>query len=70
MSDQPDQTAVSFTATELRLVESALRSFLSDFGHDESELVLQTRTLLDKVSSARSGSGPVADPGQVAQAAG
>ena len=42
-------TAVELTDTEWRLVDAALRSFLSDFGHDEADLIEQIRTVLAKL---------------------
>jgi hypothetical protein len=40
---------VELTDTEWRLVEAALHSFLSDFGHDEAELIEQIRSVLAKL---------------------
>jgi hypothetical protein len=34
---------------ELRLVRSALNSFLSDFGHEEADLITAIRSLLNKL---------------------
>jgi hypothetical protein len=70
MSDQTGASLTSpvinlpLTGAELRIVESAVRSFLSDFGHDEADLVGQTRAVLDKIAAARS------NPGGEPQAAG
>ena len=36
---------------DLKLVKSALNSFLADFGHDEGELVRQIQTLLAKLAA-------------------
>ena len=42
-------TAIEFTAEELQLLRSALRSFLDDFGHDELEVVRRIQALLAKL---------------------
>jgi hypothetical protein len=42
-------TAIEFTAEELQLLRSALRSFLDDFGHDELEVVRKIQALLAKL---------------------
>ena len=42
-------TAIEFTAEELQLLRSALRSFLDDFGHDESDVVERIKALLAKL---------------------
>lgn len=43
-------TYVELTAAEWRLVEAALRAFLTDFGHDEADIIEQIRTILTKLS--------------------
>ncbi len=40
---------LELTPEELRLVRSALQSFLDDFGHKEAELVAQIKSLLAKL---------------------
>ncbi len=40
---------LELTPEELRLLRSALRSFLDDFGHKEAELVAQIKALLAKL---------------------
>ena len=40
---------LQLTPEELRLVRSALRSFLDDFGHDEADVVAQIKALIAKL---------------------
>ncbi len=40
---------LELSGAELRLAEAALRSFLSDFGHDEADVVVRIRALLAKL---------------------
>lgn len=40
---------LELTSEELRLVRSAVKSFLDDFGHEEAELVAQIKALLAKL---------------------
>jgi hypothetical protein len=40
---------IEFTDEELRILESALRSFLDDFGHDEMDIIRQVRAILEKL---------------------
>lgn len=42
---------VTFTETELRLVRTALRSMLEDFGHDEADMLRALKALLAKLPS-------------------
>ena len=42
-------TTIEFTADELQLLRSALRSFLDDFGHDELDVVHRIQALLAKL---------------------
>ncbi len=42
---------LELTPEELRLVHSALKSFLDDFGHEEAELVAQIKALIAKLPS-------------------
>jgi hypothetical protein len=42
-------TAVEFTHDELALVHHALSAFLSDFGHNEKDVVHSLRDLLGKI---------------------
>ena len=44
---------LELTAHELTLIENALRSFMSDFGHDEADVLDAVRQLIDKVAAAR-----------------
>jgi hypothetical protein len=39
---------------ELRLLHSALHSYLDDFGHDESDVVEEIKELIDKLPAAES----------------
>ena len=41
---------IDLSDTELRLVRNALHSFLSDFGHDESEQVHEIQRVLAKLA--------------------
>ncbi len=38
---------------ELRLLESAVRSFLDDFGHEEADLLRKIKSLLQKLEAAK-----------------
>jgi hypothetical protein len=40
---------IELTAEELRLVRSALKSFLDDFGHEEMDLLRQIKALIAKL---------------------
>jgi hypothetical protein len=50
---------VELTDQELRLLRSALQSFLDDFGHDEADVVARIRALIAKVSEVEPDAGPV-----------
>ena len=41
--------AVELTNDELKLIRSALRSYLDDFGHEEAEVLRQVKQLLEKL---------------------
>ena len=43
---------VALTDDELRLVNSALHSFVSTFGHDEADVLHAVQHLLDKLTRA------------------
>jgi hypothetical protein len=43
---------VELTEEELRLLHSALRSFLDDFGHEEADVLARIRALMDKFPEA------------------
>lgn len=43
---------IELTEAELHLVRNALHSFMTTFGHDESEVLREVRRLLDKVDRA------------------
>lgn len=43
---------IELTDEELRLVVSAVRSYLDDFGHEEAELLRKIKEVLQKLQSA------------------
>lgn len=43
---------IQLTDEELRLLVSAVRSFLDDFGHEEADLLRQLKQLLQKLQAA------------------
>ena len=43
---------IELTDEELRLVVSAVRSYLDDFGHDEADLLRKIKELLQKLTAA------------------
>jgi hypothetical protein len=43
---------IELTASELRIVHAALRSFMNDFGHDERDVNDQVRAVLRKLPDA------------------
>jgi hypothetical protein len=45
---------IELTDDELRLLQSALHSYLDDFGHNEADVVRQIQELLAKVQAAAS----------------
>lgn len=53
-------TTIEFTSDELRLVRSALRSFLDDFGHDEADVVQRIQSLLAKLPADDAEQSPAA----------
>jgi len=40
---------IELTSAELQLAKNALRSFLSDFGHDEADTIKAIRALMAKL---------------------
>jgi hypothetical protein len=42
-------TSIDLTPDELRLMRSALQSFLDDFGHEEIDVVRRIKALLAKL---------------------
>ena len=52
----PDEIAfrLELTPAQLKVVHSALHSFLDDFGHDESQVHAVVRGLLDKLPDEHS----------------
>ena len=44
-------TTIELTDSELRLLQSALRSYLSDFGHDEAPQLRDIKQLIAKLAS-------------------
>jgi hypothetical protein len=52
---------VPLTASELRLIRSALLSFVTDFGHDEADVLHAAQHLLAKLADLSvDASGPAA----------
>ena len=52
-------TRVELTDSELHLTRSALHSFLTDFSHDEADVIREIQHLLDKLAEpSKSGSRP------------
>jgi hypothetical protein len=45
---------IELTDEELRLVVSAVRSYLDDFGHEEADLLRRLKELLRKLEAAPS----------------
>jgi hypothetical protein len=45
-------TTIELTDEELRLVVSAVRSYLDDFGHEEADLLRKIKELLRKLEQA------------------
>jgi hypothetical protein len=43
---------IELTDEELRLVVSAVRSFLNDLGHEEADLLRKVKELLQKLETA------------------
>jgi hypothetical protein len=43
---------IELTDEELRLVISAVRSYLADFGHEEADLLRKIKQVLEKLESA------------------
>jgi hypothetical protein len=44
---------VELTEEELRLLRSALHSFLDDFGHEEADVLARIRALMAKIPEAQ-----------------
>ena len=40
---------IELNERELKLVREALKSFLDDFGHEEQDIVIEIRAVLDKL---------------------
>ena len=53
MSDEIGYT-LHLTPPQLKVVHTALKSLLDDFGHDESEVVRAIREVLDKLPDEHS----------------
>jgi hypothetical protein len=45
-------TPVELDEAERRLLRNALQTYLSDFGHEDHELIVATKRLLDKLTAA------------------
>jgi hypothetical protein len=43
------QTTLELTGAEVHLLRNALHSFMSDFGHDEANVIADIRALLAKL---------------------
>lgn len=43
---------IEVTDEELRLLRSAVRAFLDDFGHDQADLLVALKALLAKLQTA------------------
>ncbi len=48
-------TTIELTDDELKLVSSAVRSYLDDFGHEEADLLRRLKQILAKLEAAASG---------------
>lgn len=46
-------STLELTDDELVLLRNALRSFLTDFGHDEADVITRIQQLLHKLASAQ-----------------
>jgi len=44
-------TTIDLTDEELRIIHSALKSYLEDFGHDEADILPAVKALLAKLPS-------------------
>ena len=51
-TDQDVQVPMAMTPSELRITRNALHAFLSDFGHDEEDVIDVIRAALEKVDAA------------------
>ena len=45
----PGMYTIELTSKELRLLETALKSYLDDFGHEEADVVRRIKELLAKL---------------------
>jgi hypothetical protein len=43
---------IAFTDEELRLLVSAVRTYLDDFGHEEADVLRKVKELLQKLQAA------------------
>jgi hypothetical protein len=46
---RPGKYAIELTEEELRLVETALKAYLDDFGHEEADVLREIKALLAKL---------------------
>jgi hypothetical protein len=53
---------IELTDEELRLVRSALTSYLEDFGHDEADILRQVKSVLAKLPPRDPGGGESGAP--------
>jgi len=45
----PGMYSLELTSEELRLLETALKAYLDDFGHEEADVLRQIKALLAKL---------------------
>jgi hypothetical protein len=46
-----DLHTIELTDEELRMIHSALRAYLEDFGHEEADILRAVKALLEKLPS-------------------
>jgi hypothetical protein len=51
---------IELTEDELRLLHSALHSYLDDFGHEQAEVLREIKALIAKLPTGAAGSEPSA----------
>jgi hypothetical protein len=54
MADDPIAYTVDFTPAQLKVVHTALKSLLDDFGHDEMDVIRVIHQVLDKLPDEHS----------------
>jgi hypothetical protein len=60
---------VTLSRDELRLTQSALRSYLNDFGHDERDVLRAVKGVVAKLNEAMAAGDPDAEPEAEAESA-